>query len=78
MELVCEYVMINDTIAQVIESQNTVDLTLNEIKVNVRKWSYVGDGDVVQKFLDQLYSISPKISDTWMKNRKMIFGNAEK
>jgi hypothetical protein len=78
VELVCEYVMINDTIAQVIESQNTVDLTLNEIKVNVRKWSYVGDGDVVQKFLDQLYSISPKISDTWMKNRKMIFGNAEK
>ena len=42
------------------------------------EWSYVGDGDVVQKFLDQLYSINPKLSDTWMKNRKMIFGNAEK
>ena len=37
MELVCECVMINDTIAQVIESQNTGDFTLNVIKVNV--WS---------------------------------------
>ena len=48
-------------------------------KSQCMEWSYyVGYGDVVQKFLDELYIVHPKLSDMWITNRKTSFGKVRR
>jgi len=47
-------------------------------KSQCMEWSYVGDGGVVRKFLDELYYIYPKSKRYSGENRKMMLGKVSK